>query len=43
MPVEPKKPYVPPRLIVYGALRVLTLTGGTMGMNDMFGPDKSGF
>ncbi len=41
--MEPKKPYVPPRLTVYGDLRLLTLTGGNMGMNDMFTADKSGF
>jgi hypothetical protein len=39
--VKTKKPYVPPLLTVYGDLRVLTLTGGTMGMNDMFTADKS--
>ena len=38
-------PYTPPRLVVYGDLRQLTLRdGGTTGMNDGgAGPDKTGF
>jgi hypothetical protein len=40
-----RRPYTPPRLMVYGSLRELTLkNGGTMGMNDGgAGPDKTQF
>lgn len=42
---QPKRPYAPPRLTVYGGLRELTLRdGGTMGMSDAgAGKDKTGF
>jgi hypothetical protein len=29
-----RKPYAPPRLTVYGDLRVVTMTNFTMNMND---------
>ncbi|HEU4558091.1 MAG TPA: lasso RiPP family leader peptide-containing protein [Longimicrobium sp.] len=44
-PTRPRLPYAPPRLVVYGTVRDLTLrNGGTAGMNDGGGGnDKTSF
>jgi hypothetical protein len=34
MPTPPRRPYVPPRLTVYGDLRAVTLSNISMAMND---------
>lgn len=34
MPTPPRRPYLPPRLTVYGDLRTVTLANITTAMND---------